>query len=56
MNKEILRRAFDLLSKREHSQQEIWQKLFNKDFSADDIPTVLTYLIEKDYLSDQRFS
>ena len=56
MKKEILHRAVDLLSRREHSQKELYQKLVKKDFSADDIPAVLAYLIEKDYLSDQRFA
>ncbi len=56
MKKEVLHRAIDLLSRREHSQQELQQKLLKKDFDADDIFPVLDYLIEKDYLSDQRFA
>jgi len=56
MKKEILHRAVDLLSRREHSFKELHQKLQKKDFDSDDILPVLDYLIEKDYLSDQRFA
>jgi len=56
MKKEILHRAVDLLSRREHSHKELHQKLIKKDFDSVDIYPVLDYLIEKDYLSDERFA
>ena len=56
MKKEILHRAVDLLSRREHSHKELHQKLMKKDFASDEILPVLAYLIEKDYLSDERFA
>jgi len=56
MKKEILHRAVDLLSRREHSRKELHQKLLKKDFDCEYISPVLDYLIEKDYLSDERFA
>ena len=56
MKKEILHRAINLLSRREHSHKELHQKLLNKDFSSDDILPVLADLCSKDYLSDERFA
>ena len=56
LKKDVLHRAVDLLSRREHSYLELFQKLKNKDFMSDDIHPVLDYLIEKDYLSDERFA
>lgn len=56
MKKEILHKAIDLLSRREHSAKELQQKMQNKKFIAEDISPVIQYLIEKDYLSDIRFA
>jgi regulatory protein len=56
LKKEVLHRAIDLLSRREHSHQELFQKLINKTFVSEDIQPVLEYLIKKDYLSDERFA
>ncbi len=56
MNKEILHCAIGLLSRREHSQKELAQKLLKKQFIADDIPEVIDYLLANNYLSDERFS
>jgi len=38
MKKEILHRAVDLLSRREHSRKELHQNLLKKDFDSEDIP------------------
>jgi len=56
MKKEILHRAINLLSRREHSHKELHQKLLKKNFGSDDILSVLDYLRTKDYLSDERFA
>lgn len=56
MNKEILHRSIDLLSRREHSIQELTQKLSRKDFIRDEISVVIDYLIANNYLSNERFT
>ena len=56
MNKAILHCAVDLLSRREHSYQEIMQKLKLREHNEEDITPVLEYLIVKDYLSEDRFT
>ena len=56
MKKEILHRATDLLPRHEHYYKALWQKLRKKDLNLNDVPPALTYLIEKNYLSDQRFA
>jgi len=56
LNKKVLHSAVSLLSRREHSQQEIFTKLLKKDFIADDIQPVLEHLMVKNYLSDERFA
>jgi regulatory protein len=45
-----------LLSRREHSEYELRQKLHTREFGADDIELAIERLLEKDYLSDSRFA
>jgi len=56
LKNEILQRAVDLLSRREHSAKELANKLSVKGFSFDDIAPVIEYLQGKNYQSDERFS
>ena len=56
MNKAILHKGIDLLSRREHSKQELRNKLRLREFQDNDISIVLDYLIENDYLSESRFA
>lgn len=56
MNKDILHKSIDLLSRREHSIKELKQKLLARAFEGDEIDVVSTYLIENDYLSNERFA
>lgn len=48
--------AVRLLSRRDHSVQELRQKLSKREFSQDEIEAVLDELIARDYLSDERFA
>lgn len=45
-----------LLARREHSEFELKQKLQTREFEADDIDAAIERLLEKDYLSDERFA
>lgn len=58
--REIRHKAVDLLSRREHSRHELTAKLaakFDKsDYGSDLIEQVLDQLVEKNYLSDERFA
>ncbi|WP_448211458.1 regulatory protein RecX [Colwellia sp. MEBiC06753] len=56
MNKDVLHRAIDLLSRREHSIKELSQKLQSKLFDQSDIEPVIEFLIDNDYLSNSRFA
>jgi len=56
LDKTILHCAVDLLSRREHSYKELLQKLKLRDHCEEAITPVLEYLIEKDYLSEERFA
>ena len=47
--------AIDLLSRREHSQLELWAKLEKREFPQEQIEKALEQLITRDYQSDQRF-
>lgn len=53
---EARNKAFHLLSYRERTIKEIRDRLKKKDFSAEVIEKVITYLLEKDYLNEQRFA
>lgn len=56
MNKAILHSAIGLLSRREHSVKELVQKLKLRKFEVEEIDTVIEYLLEEDYLSNERFA
>lgn len=49
-------RALNLLSRREHSEQELKAKLLNKGEQAKTVTQVITDLKQRDYLSDRRFT
>ncbi len=51
-----LKKALDLLSRREHSLQELRQKLLLRDFSAVIIEKVLIKLVDHQWQSDERFA
>jgi regulatory protein len=52
----LMRVAVDLLSRREHSRQELWRKLSPRAADAADVDSVLTDLSERHWQSDERFS
>lgn len=56
MNKAILHKAVDLLSRREHSIKELKHKLALKEFPLDEIELVIVYLLKENYLSNERFA
>lgn len=56
MNKTILHTAVDLLSRREHSIKELKNKLLLRDYPSEDFDEVINYLLEKNYLSNERFA
>ena len=56
MNKDVLHSAIGLLSRREHSEKELAQKLKSREFPVEDIPPVIDFLIENNYLSNIRFA
>jgi len=45
-----------LLARREHSVDELRQKLTLREYLTDDIDSAIARLLEKDYLSDTRFA
>lgn len=56
MNKAILHTAVDLLSRREHSIKELKNKLLLRDYPSEDFDEVIDYLLDKNYLSNERFA
>ncbi len=56
LNKSILHKSIDLLSRREHSVKELQQNLLQRKFEETEIDQVISYLMENDYLSDQRYA
>ncbi len=50
------KKAIELLSRREHSSFELTNKLKQRKFSQSEIDKTLTYLREKNYLNDKRFT
>ncbi|WP_456401218.1 regulatory protein RecX [Persephonella sp.] len=56
MNKEVLRLALKLLSKRDYFSAELKNKLIKKGYSPDEIDTVLSYLKDKGYINDEKLS
>ena len=53
---EARNKAFNLLSYRERTIKEIEDRLRKKDFSEEIIKAVVDFLLEKDYLNEERFS
>lgn len=51
-----MHKSVDLLSRREHSRKELQQKLLQREFLAEEISEVINYLVDNNYLSDQRYS
>ncbi len=49
-------RALSLLARREHSRQELSQKLERKEFEQNEIRDALEKLVGEGYLSNQRFA
>lgn len=56
MNTDILHSAINYLSRREHSADELVDKLRGKEFSLSDIAPVIDHLQQKNYQSDQRYA
>lgn len=52
----VFYQAQDILSRRDHSEHEVRQKLFKKGFSVEDIDEAITQLKERKYLDDARFA
>ena len=55
-NDTVRARALHLLSRREHSRHELFQKLIQRGFAAQAIEPVLDELEQKTWLSDSRFA
>lgn len=55
MSKDVLQTAMDLLSRRDHSQQELLRKLTMRGFSAESISDALATLSQKNLLDNTRF-
>ena len=56
MNKTILHKGIDLLSRREHSIKELQNKFRQRDYPEDEMLEVIKYLVSNDYLSEVRFA
>ena len=54
--KNVLHRAVDLLSRREHSAQELSQKLQKKGFAENDVRLAIIRLQDENLQSDERFT
>ena len=55
-NSPELERAIQILTPREHSAQELRLKLVKRHIERDKIEAIIAYLIELDYLCDERFA
>jgi regulatory protein len=55
-NNAVLKKAFDLLSRRAHSTQELRDKLYKREFSKSDIDTVITECERLGLLNDELFA
>ena len=49
-------KAMDLLSRREHSYKELYDKLRLRDYDSDEIETALGKLVTENLLNDERFT
>ena len=56
LNKVILHKSIDLLSRREHSVKELQQKLSKREYKDEEISIIIKYLVDNNYLSDERYS
>ncbi|WP_182440058.1 regulatory protein RecX [Colwellia sp. RSH04] len=56
MKSTALQCAVGLLARREHSELEIQQKLKQREYLQSDIDAAISQLLEKNYLSDNRFA
>ena len=54
--KTALKKALDLLSRREHSLHELRNKLLSREFPSDIIEEVLIKLVDHNWQSDERFA
>jgi regulatory protein len=55
-NNKVLKKAFDLLSRRAHSTKELRDKLYKREFSKRDIDTVLAECERLGLLNDELFA
>lgn len=55
-NNKVLKKAFDLLSRRAHSTKELRDKLYKREFSKRDIDTVITECERLGFLNDELFA
>lgn len=55
-NSPELERAIQILTPREHSAHELRLKLLKRNIEHDKIEAIIAYLIELNYLSDERFA
>lgn len=55
-NSPEIERAIQILTPREHSVRELRLKLVKRNIEPEKIKAIVSYLIELDYLSDQRFA
>lgn len=56
LQQQIKAHCIQLLTRREHSQGELRDKLYNKGFEGVDVETVITDLAENGWQSDLRFA
>ena len=52
----VRKKAMDFLARREHSEQELWQKLKTREYDADEIEDALNALKSDGLQSDLRFA
>jgi len=55
-NNKVLKKAFDLLSRRAHSTRELRNKLYKREFSKRDIDTVIAECERLGLLNDELFA
>ena len=55
-NSPELEKAIQILTPREHSAHELRIKLIKRNFEREKIEAIIAYLIELDYLSDERYA
>ena len=55
-NNDVLKKAYDLLSRRAHSTQELRKKLYKREYSRRDIETVIAECERLNFLNDELFA